>query len=75
VKFGGRGHVLTKRILVLKITSVLHPDMVARADDKAIYIVQMDDSVFIRKNSRHQFGFNGGRLAPDDPIVVPIGST
>jgi hypothetical protein len=49
--------------------------MTARADDKAIYIVRIDDSVFVRKNSRHQFGFNGGRSSPDDPIVVPIDST
>jgi hypothetical protein len=48
--------------------------MIARADDKSIYIVRINDSVFIRKNSRHQFGFNGGRLAPADPIVVPIDS-
>jgi len=49
--------------------------MFARPDDKAIYVVRINDSVFIRKNSRYQFGFNGGRLAPDDPIVVLIDST
>jgi hypothetical protein len=49
--------------------------MTLSADDKAIYILRVDDSVFIRKNSRHQFGFNGGRLVPDDPIVVSIDST
>jgi len=60
---------------MLKITCVCHAGTAERADDKAIYFVRIDDSMSIRKSSSYQFGFNGVRLVPDDPIVVPIDIT